>query len=204
STGEDAYSVAMALLEHLGDASGSTPFQIFATDVSEASIDYARNGLYPQAITADVSGERLRRFFSKADGGYRITKMVRDLCVFARQDLTRDPPFSKLDLIVCRNVLIYLGAVLQTKLLNVFHYALRGAGFLVLGQAETTGSHSESFAFVNKKHRIYRKKPNGSSSTVAFPVDFAASRGVGNVRKIAEKHSGPSVQNEAQRVMLDR
>ena len=125
STGEEAYSLAIALLESSGRRSADVPVQIFATDVSERAIEQARAGIYPESIAADVSAERLRRFFTKIDGSYRINKPVRDLCVFARQDLTRDPPFSKLDLIVCRNVLIYLGPVLQKQLMHVFHYALK-------------------------------------------------------------------------------
>src|SRR5205085_879029 len=122
ATGEEAYSVAICLLELLGDDAAATPVQVFATDVSESAIAQARAGTYPQSIAADVSPERLRRFFNEVDGGYRISKAVRDIVIFARQDLTRDPPFSKLDLIVCRNVLIYLGPLLQQKLMSVFHY----------------------------------------------------------------------------------
>ena len=117
ATGEEAYSVAHRAARVPGDQRRHAPVQIFATDVSETAIEHARAGVYPESIAADVSPERLRRFFAKVDGGYRITKLVRDLCVFARQDLTRDPPFSKLDLIVCRNVLIYLDAALQQKLI---------------------------------------------------------------------------------------
>src|SRR5207253_8241390 len=105
----------------------------------------ARAGTYPESIATDVSPERLRRFFNKVDGSYRISKAVRDIVIFARQDLTRDPPFSKLDLIVCRNVLIYLGPLLQKKLMSVFHYALKPNGFLLLGASETIGSHSDLF-----------------------------------------------------------
>src|SRR6185436_7685699 len=124
ATGEEAYSVAMALVEFTEEQITTLPIQIFATDVSEAAVEFARAGTYPDSITGDVSPERLRRFFSRVDGSYRISKTIRDMCVFARQDLTRDPPFSRLDLIVCRNVLIYLGMTLQKKLMNVFHYAL--------------------------------------------------------------------------------
>ncbi|HSU68766.1 MAG TPA: chemotaxis protein CheB, partial [Tepidisphaeraceae bacterium] len=113
STGEEAYSVAISLLEFLGDDAQSVAVQVFATDVSESAVEQARGGLYPQSISSDISPERLRRFFTSEDGKYRISKSVRDTVIFARQDLTRDPPFSKLDLIVCRNVLIYLGPVLQ-------------------------------------------------------------------------------------------
>jgi two-component system CheB/CheR fusion protein len=105
-----------------------------------------------------VSAERLRRFFTKLDGGYRIAKSVRDVCVFARQDVTRDPPFSRLDLILCRNVLIYLSAPLQRRLMSVFHYALQAGTLLVLGHAETIGTHADMFQLEDRKHRIYSKK----------------------------------------------
>ena len=97
----------------------------------------------------------------KTDGGYQVTRTVRDMCVFARQDLTRDPPFSHLDLVCCRNVLIYMDSALQRKLLSMFHYALKPAGFLVLGHAESIGYHSDLFALMNKKNKVYRKKPGG-------------------------------------------
>jgi two-component system CheB/CheR fusion protein len=203
STGEEAYSVAISLLEFLGDQAGVTGIQIFATDVSENAVEIARTGLYPQTVTADVAPERLRRFFSKSDGGYRISKAVRDLCVFARQDLTRDPPFSKLDLIVCRNVLIYLEPVLQKKLLNVFHYALKPTGYLMLGHAETTGPYAELFSLANKRHRIYRKKVQAQVGTPAFPVEYSAQTGGAAPRKAPEART-PSVQTEAQRLMLER
>src|SRR5207249_2505367 len=118
---------------------------------------------------ADVSPARLRQFFTKADRGFRVNKLVRDLCIFARQDLTRDPPFSRLDLVLCRNVLIYLTIELQKRLMQVFHYALRPTGFLMLGHAETVGVHSDLFGVVEKKHRIYDKKP-AAVPALHFPV----------------------------------
>jgi two-component system CheB/CheR fusion protein len=204
STGEEVYSVAIALLEFLGDQSGTTPIQIFGTDVSESAIESARLGLYPQTIGGDVSIERLRRFFSKSDGGVRIHKFVRDLCVFARQDLTRDPPFSKLDLIVCRNVLIYLGAALQGKLLGVFQYALKPSGFLMLGQAETTGAQAELFTLVDKTNRIFRKKGNGVLRPVTVPANRAATRSVSATSHALEVRPPASTHSAAQRVMLER
>src|SRR6185503_5020914 len=158
STGEEAYSIAMVVLEYLHGARAAAPVQVFATDISDTAIDHARGGFYPPSIVSDVSPERLRRFFTKVDGGYRIIKAVRDACIFARQDLTRDPPFSKLDLILCRNVLIYLGSELQKRVMNVFHYALKPTGFLVLGAAETIGSHANLFGVADKKRRIHQKK----------------------------------------------
>jgi two-component system CheB/CheR fusion protein len=173
STGEESYSVAIALLEHLGDQGPNVPLQLFATDVSEPAIEHARAGVYPAAIAADVSPARLRRFFTKIEGGYRVSKTVRDLCVFARQDLTRDPPFSKLDLIVCRNVMIYMGPELQKKLIGVFHYALKPTGYLVLGNAETIGPYSGLFSVTDKKHRVYQKKL-ASTPAMTFPVERGA------------------------------
>src|SRR5262249_12602579 len=162
---------AITFLEFLGDGAANVPIQIFATDVSESAIEHARTGFYPESIATDVSIERLRRFFSKVDAGFRITKTVRDMCVFARQDLTRDPPFSKLDLIVCRNVLIYMGVELQRKLMSVFHYALKPNGYMVLGGAETIGLHSDLFATADKKSRIYQKKLV-STPAITFPVVY--------------------------------
>ncbi len=158
STGEEAYSLAIAFLEHLGDDAGRIPLQIFATDVSERSIEHARAGVYPDNITGDVSPQRLSRFFTRTDGHWRIQKPVRDCCVFARQDVTRDPPFSRLDLILCRNLLIYLTPPLQQKIAGICHYALKPSGFLVLGSAETIGSQADLFTLIDKKHRIYQRK----------------------------------------------
>nr|WP_276599512.1 chemotaxis protein CheB [Nannocystis sp. SCPEA4] len=205
STGEEAYSVAIALLEFLGEESSAVPVQIFATDVSETAIEHARNGLYADSIASDLSPERLRRFFTKTDGKYRIAKVVRDLCVFARQDVTRDPPFSKLDLILCRNVLIYMGAVLQRKLMAVFHYALKPSGFLMLGGAETVGAQADLFAVIDKKHRIFVKRAIETPSNFQIPVEYNPSRSPNRGPRLpTEMHSTHSFQNEANRLILDR
>jgi two-component system, chemotaxis family, CheB/CheR fusion protein len=205
ATGEEAYSLAILMLESLGARIGDRRIQIFGTDVSEAAITFARRAVYPAAISADVSPERLRKYFIGVDGGYRVTKLLRELCVFARQDLTRDPPFSRLDLICCRNVLIYLDAARQQKLLSVFHYALKATGALLLGHAETIGFHSELFAVIHKKQRIYRKKsglgPAAPDFVAAVPrVQTAAPS------KIAEPAHGNTrvVLGEANRLVLDR
>jgi two-component system, chemotaxis family, CheB/CheR fusion protein len=160
STGEEAYSVAICLLEHLREMSIEIPIQVFGTDLSEAALQKARAGVYPESIQADVSAERLRRFFSRAEGGYQIARFVRDTCVFARQNVTKDPPFSRLDLITCRNLLIYLGPVLQGRVMRLFHYALKPSGHLVLGASEHIGAVGETlFDAVDKQHRIYARKP---------------------------------------------
>jgi two-component system CheB/CheR fusion protein len=204
STGEEAYSLAITLYDLAGETGPELNVQIFGTDVSETAIEVARRGFYPASIADAVPPDRLRRHFTKVDGGYRISKAIRDRCVFARQDLTRDPPFSKLDLILCRNVLIYVDATLQRKLLPIFHYALRPEGYLVLGQAETVGSLSELFSVVDKKHKIFRKRPWDGALVMPTsgyeqprrPHHTPAPREAVGDRRL--------VQTEANRVMLDR
>jgi two-component system CheB/CheR fusion protein len=203
ATGEEAYSIAIVLMETLGDRVAERKVQIFATDVSDSAIEQARTGTYPASIAADVSSERLKRFFTKADGGYRVSKILRDMCVFARHDLARDPPFSRLDLIVCRNVLIYLDVALQKRLISVFHYALKSRGFLMLGSAETTGPQA-AFRLIDKKWRLYKKSPVEAAVTFALPQEHAPTV---RARRPAPPPGGPEarpVQEEANRIVLDK
>jgi two-component system CheB/CheR fusion protein len=173
STGEEAYSLAICLTECLQAVRLSQPPQIFATDISESALEKARLGIYRDNIVADVSPERLRRFFVRLEkGGYQANKAVREMCVFAKHNVFRDPPFSKLDLISCRNLLMYLEPVLQQKALHFFHYALNPGGFLVLGNAESISGLSEFFGVANRKCKIYFRKP--AHVRVAF--DFASGR----------------------------
>src|SRR5216684_9411238 len=166
STGEEAYSVAIGFLEFLRQATGNppsniqghTPIQIFATDVARWSIEKARLGLYPESIAAEVSPERLKTFFVKTDGGYQVSKPVRDMCVFARQNVTKDAPFSGVDLITCRNFLAYLEPEWQTKVLLIFHSALKPRGFLMLGTSETAAGCLDHFAPVDRRYKIYARK----------------------------------------------
>src|SRR5262245_46383409 len=204
ATGEEAYSVAIALMEALGDQASNRRLQIFATDVSESAIEHARAGVYPLSISADVSAERLKRFFTKADGAYKVSKALRDACVFARHDLTRDPPFSRLDLVVCRNVMIYLDAGLQKRLISVFHYSLKSTGFLMLGPAETTG-HQHLFSVLDKRWRLYRK----AALDATLPIQFSIERyphlpTPGAPARPAAKPDGRSVHDEATRVLLQK
>lgn len=159
STGEEVYSIAMCLLEFLVSiAMTNVQVQIFATDINEAAIEKARAGVYIENITADVSPKRLRCFFTKVDQGYQINKTIRDMCIFTKQDVTKNPPFSGLNLISCRNVLIYMEVALQRKVMSVFHYSLKPTGFLMLGGSETIGAFSDLFILVDKRYRIYSKK----------------------------------------------
>lgn len=160
STGEETYSLAMTLLEFLGDRASSFQVQIFGTDLNEKSIQKARTGLYRESIAEEISAERMQRFFVKADGGYRINKAVCDMCVFARQNLANDPPFSQMNLVACRNLLIYIQPVLQKKIVPILHYALKPSGFLVLGSAESVSAFPNLFSTVDKKTQDLCQKGN--------------------------------------------
>jgi two-component system CheB/CheR fusion protein len=159
ATGEEVYSLAITLVEATGGSPFETPIQIFGTDISERSIERARLAIYPESAVAEIAPERLRRFFVKVEGGYQVVKRLRDLCVFARQNLASDPPFSRLDLISCRNVLIYLGPTLQKTIIPTFHYALKPSGFLLLGNSETIRDYSNLFVLIDKKAKLYAKNP---------------------------------------------
>jgi two-component system CheB/CheR fusion protein len=171
STGQEAYSMAMILLEFLANQSISPPIQIFATDISEAAIEIARQGLYSAAQVADIAPDRLQRFFVATEGGYQVNSMVREVCIFACQNLTSDPPFSRLDLISCRNVLIYFGAALQAKVLPMFHYGLKPHGFLLLGSSETVGDFGNLFILADRKHKLYIKQ----ATALRLPLELQAS-----------------------------
>ena len=170
STGQEVYSIAILLVEALGEKVTSTSIQIFATDISEKVITKARMGIYTQNEVADVPPKRLQRFFVKKEGNYQIVKNIRDLCVFATHNITKDPPFSHLDLISCCNLLIYLDNFLQKKVIATFHYALKNSGYLILGKSETTGT-SGFFTLIDKKAKIYSKK-NDSSAKARFEMSF--------------------------------
>lgn len=172
STGEEVYSLAISLLEFLETASINPPIQIFGTDIKEEAIEVARQGIYPESAVGSVSKERLERFFTKVKYGYQIKSYIREMCVFARHNVTKDPPFSRQDLISFRNVLIYLGPALQKKIIPVFHYALQPWGYLLLGASETVGRFSDLFALIDKKHKIFLRK----QAPVRLPVEAGMRR----------------------------
>jgi two-component system CheB/CheR fusion protein len=169
STGQEAYSLAMAFMESADQASRPRKLQVFATDLNDALLEKARHGLYAKSLAEDVSPARLRRFFVEEEGGYRIVKSLREMVVFARQNLIADPPFSRMDLISCRNLLIYLEPALQRKALPTFHYALKPHGFLFLGASESVGAFTDLFEPLDKKHKIFSKKPT-TTPTFHLPV----------------------------------
>ena len=168
ATGEEVYSLAICILETLGQRAQKIKVQIFGTDLSESTIEHARTGIYSSAIEKDVTPARLKSFFTKRDSSYQINRKVRDLCTFARQDITADPPFSRLDLISCRNVLIYLSPQLHKRCIPQFHYALNPGGYLILGPAESVGLYEKLFEPVDRQNRIYEKKNVPTPRTLDF------------------------------------
>ncbi|MBD2677440.1 MULTISPECIES: chemotaxis protein CheB [Nostoc] len=205
STGEEAYSITICLLEYLTSQGINHPVQIFATDINEVAIDKARNGIYKPSQLADVSPERLQRFFIEVEGGYQISKVVRELCVFARQNLISDPPFSRLDLITCRNVLIYLGSSVQKKLLPIFHYGLKPTGYLMLGTSETVGEFTDLFTLIDRKYKIYSQKIAPGRLTIdlitnAHPTETANPQPTVN----ENAWNDLEMQKEADRIVLNQ
>ncbi len=187
STGEEVYSFAIAIKEFLEEKDlTEIRVQIFGTDANEKNIEKARQGTYPKSIEDKVSSSRLKRFFTSDNGHCRIVKFVRDMCIFAKQDITTDPPFSNVDLIICRNVLIYFDSYLHDKVLPIFHYGLKSNGFLVLGESESVGKFQYLFAPITPKGLIYRKKqaqPQASLGETAF-TPYAANKTVKQPEKV--------------------
>ncbi|WP_205880240.1 CheR family methyltransferase [Lichenicoccus roseus] len=160
STGEEVYSIAILVREHMDTLSARPLVQIFATDIDDHALAVARAGRYPEALLDSVSPERRTRFFESGGGSYLVAKDVRDLCVFSPHSVIRDPPFSRIDLVSCRNLLIYLGADTQAQVIPIFHYALQRGGYLFLGTSENVGQFGELFTPIEKKHRIFRSREN--------------------------------------------
>ncbi|HSK09942.1 MAG TPA: chemotaxis protein CheB [Vicinamibacterales bacterium] len=196
STGEEAYAVTMCLMESLEESARNCPVKVFGSDLSDQAIQTARRGVYSESAVADVLPARLDRFFERFDGEYRIAKEVRDLCLFAKHDLTRDPPFARLDLISCRNVLIYFDAELQGRIIPTLHHCLNEHGYLFLGQSETINSFRELFQAVDKEYRIFAKTGDSPRLVYPHPVGREAEM------KLAQRTGGlerPRPAREAQR-----
>ncbi len=204
STGEEAYSHAINVLEFLGRAASPTAVQIFATDVNDRVISKARQGFYSDRAVLGVDRKRLKRYFVRKGRGYKISSSIRDICVFARHDLTCDPPFSNMDLISCRNVMIYLDSALQKKVVPFMHYALRPGGFLVLGGSEMIGDASRFF-LLDKKNRIYSRKPGAAPAQIPL-VAVSTDTPIAPTRSFASvsAYKGPDLQQEIDRVLLER
>jgi two-component system CheB/CheR fusion protein len=173
STGEEAYSIAILLQEHMEMLRQNINIQIFATDIDARAIELARTGIYPASISVDVSQERLRRFFTQGpDGNYRIRKSIRDMVIFSEHNLIKDPPFSKLDLISCRNVLIYMDGELQKRLIPIFYYALSPGKFLFLGSSETVNGFTDLFDTLDRKAKLYKSKKDVSKERLPLTTLF--------------------------------
>ena len=203
STGEEVYSLAMTVLEYLGDDVSRIQLQIFATDISEQALQMARLAVYPESITRDVSDARLKRFFVRTEGGYKINKQVRELCLFSRHDVGGDPPFAKLDLISCRNLLIYFSASLQKRLMPIFHYALNPYGLLWLGRSESVSGFSELFGTFDKDSKIYYKKAGRADQRFVYPTGPALARKEVAKSEVRLTATGFDLEKEADRVVLN-
>ncbi|MDZ7666476.1 MAG: chemotaxis protein CheB [Desulfotignum sp.] len=175
STGEEAYSMAILLQECMEKMHRHFSVQIFATDIDQDAINTARAGLYPFSISADVDPERLKRFFIKEENHYKIKKNIREMLVFALQDLIKDPPFTKLDIVSCRNLLIYLGPTLQKKLFPVFHYSLKPDGLLFIGSSESMGQETTLFTIADRKWKIFKPQPGASTANPILNLPVSAS-----------------------------
>ena len=202
STGEEVYSIAICLLEHLGDRAPGMPIQIFGTDISDTAIDKARAGVYPADALREVAPERIRRFFTQIDGNYEVNSAVRELCVFARHDVTQDPPFSKLDLISCRNVLIYFEPILQRRALVSFHYALKSTGMLLLGKSETLGAFKDLFTLADRKNKFFTRN---TTAAIRYHVMQSSYESLTPPRgtPIKEAAPVPDLEREADRAVWE-
>jgi chemotaxis methyl-accepting protein methylase len=204
STGEEAYSLAMVFREAVEALKPKANFvlQIFATDLDRDAIDKARQGVFPANITTDVSPARLKRFFTKDDRGYRVQREIREMVIFAPQNIIMDPPFTKLDLLSCRNLLIYLTAEVQKKLMPLFHYSLTPGGLLLLGSAETVGSSTDLFAPLSAKARIFKRTESAQRPVaIEFPASFNAGKPAGPETPPLAKPSA-SLQSLADQLIL--
>ncbi len=206
SSGEEAYSLAIVFkeaLEQLKPARNHT-LQIFATDLHRDAIDEARAGVFPANIAADVSPERLSRFFVQLERGYQVSKPIRETVIFAPQNVITEPPFTRLDLVSCRNLLIYLTPELQKKLLPIFHYSLNPGGFLLLGNAETVGEFTDLFAPLGGKGRLYRRLESGlRTEPIAFPASFTPAR-IGVLPQPNALKPPANLQSQAEQLLLQR
>jgi two-component system CheB/CheR fusion protein len=209
STGEEAYSLAMIFKEALAQLKPDPAFslQIFATDLDSTAIERARQGLFPASIAGDVSAERLRQFFVREERGYQVRKEIREMVIFAPQNLVMDPPFTRLDVLCCRNLLIYLAPELQKKLLSLFHYSLGAGGALVLGSAETIGNVTDLFRPLDAKARIFQRL---DSAQRAAPIDFPAalsprrSLSAEDPQKPGTVKTAPNLQTMIEQILLQR
>lgn len=197
STGEEAYSMAILIKEYLESQNCTAEVLIFASDLDEGALAQARAGQYSEAIEASVGPERLATWFTRTNGGYQVARQLREMVVFAHHSLIKDPPFSRLDLLVCRNGLIYLTSEMQKRLIPLFHHLLKPEGFLFLGASETIGQHTDLFIPVHKKWKIFQRRENGRPGETIFPFSVPIPKPPGTIR--SPKSAGTREDIPAQR-----
>ena len=204
STGEEAYSLAMVFAECAEAAGSDVRMQLFATDLNSICVGKARMGVYPASIEEHVSPARLQRFFIKEEGGYRISKDIRECCIFSRHNVLGDPPFSRVDLISCRNLLIYMEPVLQQQIMALLHYALKPGGHLWLGKSETAGASRALFDVEDKRHKIFVRRPGASAPGLPFRPALSAGRADPFLRAAPAVKAVPraDLHKEAERILL--
>jgi len=204
ATGEEAYSIAILLREWMDNNQQEFKVQIYSTDLDDDAIATARAGIYPPNIVQDVTPERLHRFFTKEDAGYRVKKQIREMVVFAVQNVIKDPPFTKLDLLSCRNLMIYLEPELQNRLIPAFHYSLKPSGVLFLSPSESIGNHTELFSPLNRKWKFYFAKQTTSSSRslMTTPSNWATSSSGKAPEEFMQKTKEPNFAELTRRVLV--
>ena len=207
ATGEEAVSFAILLLEYLGEKAVTTQIQIFATDLNEKAIEKARSGIYLKSALQNVSAQRLRRFFIKTNGHYQVIKTIRDMCIFAPHNLLKDPPFSRMDIISCQNVLIYLESAPQSRIMHSFHYALKSTGYLLLGKSETIGNATDLFDQPGKQYKLYTKR----IVNTPLQLDFTLRNNVppaipdeDDLRQPVNHGKEPDLEKETDKLLLTR
>ncbi len=202
ATGEEAYSIAILLLEEMDKEQRHHAVQIFGTDLDEESIETARRGAYPRSISADISADRLQRFFLEENNQYKVKTGIREMIVFAKHNLTRDAPFSKLDLLCCRNVLIYMDSTLQKKLVPMFHHTLNPGGYLLLGESESIGTFADLFAPVDARHKIFKRKLAEIDYAPETEVPAYPQARAGKAETPLPRKRAPDLSQLAERVIL--
>jgi two-component system CheB/CheR fusion protein len=206
ATGEEVYSIAMLMREHMDGLTALPRVQIFATDIDELALGVARAARYPEALLDSVSAERRERFFIADNGSYQVMKDVRDLCIFSPHSVIKDPPFSRIDLVSCRNLLIYFGTDVQAQVIPIFHYSLRPGGYLFLGTSESTSQYSDLFVPLDKKHRIFRSRDD-AAAMVRVPMmvrGFGHAGLSGPISSDRAKLSGIAVRQMVDSQVLER
>jgi two-component system, chemotaxis family, CheB/CheR fusion protein len=204
ATGEEAVSVAICILEYLGDKAFNTPVQIFATDLNEKAVERARTGIYIKNALQNMSAARLKKFFIPLEGHYQVVKSIREMIVYAPHNLLKDPPFSRMDIISCQNVLIYLEAHAQNKIMNAFHYALKPTGYLLLGRSETIGAATNLFEVVNKENKIYSKKNIATPLHLDFRIKAYSQSTYASEEEQKQNETGRQldIERETERLLL--